>query len=63
MAGEISMNKTDRLVVEELTEKWSSPDHDCPFAKVTREKLCDNYNDCKICIRRNAFTGLEKRCK
>lgn len=57
------MNKTDRLVVEELTDKWSSPDHDCPFAKVTREKLCDSYNDCKICIRGNAFTGLEKRCK
>lgn len=55
------MNKTDRLAVEELTEKWSSPDHDCPFGKMTRDKLCNRYDNCKPCIKENAFNGLGAR--
>lgn len=56
-----SLSKTDIQVANELVEKWSSPDHDCPFGKMTQDKLCKKYEDCRVCIHENALTNIRRR--
>lgn len=57
------MSKTDRQVADDLTERWSAADHECPFNIHTQKRLCRRYenvqNKCKKCIRNEAFKGIK----